>query len=66
MGTKSEELKAAAQGRGCLGRAADDEPLFVLRAQDKSAPYVVRHWAACNKFTLDHAMERWPTRRDPT
>lgn len=27
-------------------KAADDEPIFVLRAQDMLAPTVVRDWAA--------------------
>lgn len=40
MGTKKEELKD-----GCFSRATDDEPLFVLRAQDKLAPNIVRRWA---------------------
>lgn len=30
----------------CLNRASDDEPIFVLRAHDKIAPYVVRQWAS--------------------
>lgn len=30
----------------CLNRAADDEPLFVLRANDETAPSVVWNWAA--------------------
>jgi hypothetical protein len=29
----------------CLEKAADDEPIFVLRAQDKLAANTVRHWA---------------------
>lgn len=29
----------------CLDKAADDEPVFVLRAQDRFAPDVVEHWA---------------------
>lgn len=29
----------------CLAKAADDEPLFVLRAHDKLAPNTVRVWA---------------------
>lgn len=37
----------------CLAKAADDEPIFVLRAQDKSAPAAVRRWASDNKPTLD-------------
>lgn len=42
MATKSEELS----GSGCFSRAADDEPVFVLRAQDALAPDMVRTWAA--------------------
>lgn len=41
MGTKAEEL----HWTGCFAKAADDEPLFVLRAQDVLAPDVVRQWA---------------------
>lgn len=52
MGTKSEELARAARGEGCLGKAADDEPLFVLRAQDASAPSIVRQWVSWNVGTL--------------
>ena len=29
----------------CLARARDDEPIFVLRAQDMFAPELVRKWA---------------------
>lgn len=43
--TKKLELELAAEGRGCLGKAADDEPVFVLRAADRSAPRAVREWA---------------------
>ena len=38
---KSDELK----GPSCLTNAADDEPLFVLRANDELAPHMVRIWA---------------------
>ena len=37
MGTKHNDR--------CLDKAADDEPIFVLRAQDKLAPALVRQWA---------------------
>ncbi len=37
---KSQELS----GPGCLSSAADDEPLFVLRANDELAPDIVREW----------------------
>lgn len=32
-------------GISCYDKAADDEPLFVLRAQDILAPEMVREWA---------------------
>jgi hypothetical protein len=32
-------------GPSCLTNAADDEPLFVLRANDELAPDIVRRWA---------------------
>lgn len=47
MGIKSKEMVD-----GCFARAAMDEPLFVLRAQDKSSPALVRAWAA--KFRDQH------------
>ena len=40
MGLKSKEMVD-----GCFAKAAMDEPLFVLRAQDKSSPKFVRAWA---------------------
>lgn len=40
MAIKSEE-----RVEGCFARAAEDEPLFVLRATDKLAPDLVRQWA---------------------
>lgn len=42
MGTKAEETAPGATG--CLAKAADDEPLFILRAKDMVAPGVVRVW----------------------
>jgi hypothetical protein len=60
-----------------LGKALDDEPIFVLRAQDTLAPALVRRWAdeaeragcAADKVaearTVADAMERWPTRKLP-
>lgn len=39
------EREAAARGEGCLGRASDDEPVFVLRANDVLAPIVISQWA---------------------
>lgn len=43
--TKVEELTAAAEGRGCLGRSQDDEPVFVLVARDQTSSGTVRDWA---------------------
>ena len=41
---KSEEV---ANPSSCLNKAAEDEPLFVLRANDELAPYIVEEWAQC-------------------
>lgn len=35
----------------CLNKAGAEEPVFVLRAHDKSAPSVVRAWA--NAYVFD-------------
>lgn len=55
----------------CLEKAANDEPIFVLRAQDKLAPVLVRLWAdlamingcgdekTVEARTLAHLMEMW-------
>ncbi len=34
-----------ADPRSCINKAADDEPVFVLRGQDALAPILVRLWA---------------------
>ena len=78
MATKKQTLELAAQGKGCLGKAADNEPVFVLRAQDRSAAKLVRLWAdlareqgGCSQVKIDEAyklatqMEAWPTRKYP-
>lgn len=36
----------------CIEKAADNEMLFVLRAQDVSSPKVVLHWISKNFETL--------------
>lgn len=43
---KKDELAHNAQG--CLGKAKDDEMLFILRAQDVSSPIVVLEWMKIN------------------
>lgn len=72
MSTKADEARA-----GCFASAADDEPVFVLRAQDMVAPEVVREWVrlakayGCPESKLRRArdtadaMERWPNRKHP-
>ena len=57
----------------CITKAADDEPLFVLRAQDVSAPDLVRQWASANSLNAPNKaesarriadrMEAWHTRK---
>ncbi len=56
-----------------LKKVADNEPIFVLRAQDASAPATIREWVKLNPQLLaekrDEAlacaaqMESWPGRR---
>ena len=43
--TKKEVLELALHGGGPLGRCADDEPVFVLRAHDKLSTQTVVGWA---------------------
>lgn len=68
MGTKNND--------SCLDKAGENEPIFVLRAQDKSSPKIVLQWMAENfenlsaqrlqeAFTCVLAMKRWPTRKFP-
>jgi hypothetical protein len=45
MSTKREVLDAALRGEGCLGKAADDEPVFVLRAQDITSYATIYEWS---------------------
>lgn len=60
----------------CLKKVADDEMIFVLRAQDKSAPRVILHWMAKNfdfvseeklreAFEVAMEMKKWKNKRDP-
>lgn len=60
-----------------LAKVADDEPIFVLRAQDELAPQVISFWAslAYNKgvnhkkvMEADHCatkMKEWKNRKLP-
>lgn len=79
MSTKKHELELYAAGKGVLGKAADDEPLFILRAQDKLAPIIVEMWAGLAEATvagdidakinearvLASKMRAWPNRKLP-
>ena len=54
----------------CLLNAKDDEPIFVLRAQDALAPLVVEYWASkaeqldCNGAKTSDAMDTAQAMRD--
>lgn len=78
MSTKKHALEMAARGKGCLGKAADDEPVFVLRGQDVIAPAIVEAWAdlaesvgsiGANKLLearmVARKMREWPNRKLP-
>lgn len=78
MATARTEIENAVNGRGRLGKAAPDEPVFILRGQDLHASYAVRQWAEAAAVLLGtahpkvqeaircaEAMERWPVRKLP-
>lgn len=77
MATAKIERELAAQGKGCLGKAADDEPVFILRAQDKLAWILVNLWGdmarqhgcpndkVMEAFDLAHAMRQWKPQKFP-
>lgn len=77
MYTKKQVMEAAVRGEGCLGKAKDDEPVFVLRAQDIHAADLVEKWAIwamagdCSPDKVQmardvaHAMRVWPDRKRP-
>jgi hypothetical protein len=44
MTTKREELEKYRRGEGCLYRMADNEPIFILRGEDKFFVPLVRLW----------------------
>lgn len=77
MATKKEVLEQALRGEGCLGKAKDNEPVFVLRAQDIHAADLVEKWAiwaevgGCDPDKVDEAktivedMRNWHPRKHP-
>ncbi len=72
--TKTEELVALTNGRGCFARSAPDEPLFILCARDVLASDAIREWVRLAKAIdvsdakvteaedLANAMDVWRTR----
>lgn len=42
----------------CLNKACDDEPLFVLRANDPIAPQTIRHWVT---MSWNHKIKGGPS-----
>jgi hypothetical protein len=42
-------IKIDEETKGCFAKAALDEPLFVLRANDELAPLVVELWCVLSK-----------------
>jgi hypothetical protein len=77
MATAKVERERAARGEGCLGKAKDDEPIFILRAQDIHAADLVEKWAIWAQvggtdndkvqeaFAIAEDMRRWPNRKNP-
>lgn len=46
MALKALELEGLKNGKGILAKAAADEPLFILRANDKFMPDLLELWIA--------------------
>ena len=77
MALAGTERELAVKGQGPLGKAAYDEPVFILRAQDCLAAEVVEQWAIRARslgvntdkvreaFDLAEEMLRWPIRKTP-
>ena len=77
MATAKEERERGARGEGCLGKAADNEPVFVLRAQDDLAADLVDRWAiqaaglgcpwdkVLDAKRIAQDMREWPRRKNP-
>lgn len=78
VATARGEIDRANRGEGCLGKAAPDEPVFTLRAQDMFAADLVERWAILaserlgkshpkveHAFEMAKAMRAWPTQKYP-
>jgi hypothetical protein len=63
MGTKADLVRDLANGRvahgtGCIGKSADDEPIFVICARDPLGALIVRAWAT-GAIRIAEAMDAW-------
>lgn len=77
MATKLETMDLASRSKGALGRAASDEPVFVLRAQDCLSAEIVEKWAlraramgvntdkVSEAFDCAERMRDWHTKKVP-
>jgi hypothetical protein len=75
--TAREVREQTMRGEGALGKAHDDEPVFVLRAQDQHAADLVEKWAiwvslseqgqikATEARMIADFMRRWPIHKPP-
>jgi hypothetical protein len=56
MGLAKQEREMTARGEGPLGKARDDEPVFILRAQDRTMGPTLHVWIDANESFLgtDH------------
>lgn len=70
MGAQTKE------NNSCLEKAKPNEPIFVLRGQDRSSPKLILQWMAENFENLSNqrlqeafdtamSMKRWPNRKHP-
>lgn len=57
---KADEI---ANPDSCLNKAGDDEPIFVLRGQDRAAPGAIRQWAERAK-RMGCPTEKWQEAMD--
>lgn len=72
--TRRNVIDALAEGQGVLGKAHDNEPVFILRARDPSARTVVQYWISRAKMlgtdpaklaeakAIEDAIEEWNAR----
>lgn len=77
MATAKAERENAAAGKGPLGKAADDEPVFILRAQDAISADLIEMWAVraamvgapagkvSSARQIADDFRRWPTKKNP-